>query len=69
MGSKAQRVVTPEGRNNVGSREPVYIKEPDTSPANTQAIWFVPINSLGHTEQKTVDMSEYSDPSRAHQMC
>lgn len=29
----------------VASREPAYIKEPEISPDNAHAIWFVPVKS------------------------
>lgn len=45
-----------EGQKNVASWEPAY-KEPDTLADN---------QSSGHSEQKTIDMSECSDPSKAH---
>lgn len=38
---------------------------PNTSADNVYAIRFIPIKSSVHSEQNTVDMSVYSDPSSA----
>lgn len=34
--------MTPEGQENATSREPAYVKEPDTSADKAHAIWLIP---------------------------
>lgn len=41
----------------------------NTSENNVHAICYFPVKSWGQSEQKTVDMSGYSDPSTPQEMC
>lgn len=62
-------VMVPEGWKTSISQKSTHSKESNTSKDNDRAISFDPVKSWGHSEQQSIDISGYSEPSTLQCTC
>lgn len=56
----------PEMRNKGDSQKPNDTKDSDTSTDNAHAFWLFAVKIWSHSEQQTISMSGYLNPSSVH---